>query len=531
MTMLPVLSDIKTLYIDTPHKYRGLISDFFYIQQDIKPSSCFITDASYTYKKQNNFIENISSLTIYNDNIHIENPLLIPLEINVSPDFSKKIFQDDLNYRFSDVSLYSTTPYDQSNYTVELIKQFIDINNKTILDSSACIGGNTIEFSKNFKKVYAVELYKKHVELLRHNLNLKNINNCTVINDNILNVKIDTDIIFYDPPWSNYENNDYFYTIGNKKVFLKSLIEKNKDKDMIVFKVENKYENLDLDIGKKIYSYNINDINNIPIYKLYIYTNLNIKYNIEEKTFLRLGYKEEEKKFLNYREFANIIKNKLITKYTESNAIIADIGSGKGGDLYKYMNTKMKTTYLFEPYFYYDLLKRFNTIPFKNRFKLIKSSAENIEPYKINKVNNVFMFFSLNFFNKNNIDILLKNIKNITLPNAKIIFTYMDGQRTIDLLNKNNGLWKQSNYTIEDIDKNNSKDNHKIKIYIDAETVSMKGQEEYLFFHDFLVSKMNLYGFKLYKTNTFDNEYEYCKISNETDKIFTKLYRYDVFIK
>jgi 16S rRNA G966 N2-methylase RsmD len=522
--MLPILQNKGSVYVDTTYQYKGLIEDFLYIQQDIKPRSTFITDVSYTYKKPNNYIENVSSNLIYHDTQQIDNPLTSPLEVNVSPDFSKRMFGDNLKYRFSDVSLFSTTPHDQSAYTVELISQFVDKNTKSILDSSACIGGNTIQFSSFFKDIYAVELYSKHVELLKHNLSLKNINNVNVIKDNILNVDINTDIIFYDPPWENFENEDYYYQLGGTKVFLKSLIEKNRDKEMIVIKVENKYNEI-FRIQKKTYTYYINDNNNIPIYKLIILTNNTIKNKIKEKSFLRLRYKEEQKIELNYREFANIVKNKLISKYVDENSKIADIGSGKGGDLIKYLYSKMSFAYLIEPNpnNFIQLKQRFSNITQQNKFKLIQASGQNMP--NIEKVDRVFMFFSLNFFSFEDLKLLIKNIINITKERAKVIFTYMDGQRTKDILSKNNGIWEQYNYKIED------KGGNKVKIYIDAETVTMEGQDENLVYHDFLANFMKEGGFKLIDNNTFDNEYEYYKLVDEHDKIFTSLYRYDVFEK
>jgi mRNA (guanine-N7-)-methyltransferase len=347
-------------------------------------------------------------------------------------------------------------------------------------------------------------------------LKVKNINNCEVINDNILNVDMNTDIIFYDPPWENLQDGDYYYESGNKKVFLKNLVENHKEKEIIILKVENAYDTI-IDIGKKVYTYNIYDNNKIPIYKILIFTNLNQNTIIQEKTFTRLRYKEEQKFELNYREFANIIKNNLISKYIQPDAIVADIGSGKGGDLIKYANTKMRFAYLFEPYFYNDLLKRYKNMPQKDKFKLINSSGEGLDPTKVKKVDNVFMFFSLNFFTGSKLDALLYNIKNIIKTRGKVVFTYMDGNRTKDLLNKNNGVWSQCNYKIE------GKGNDNIKIYIDAETVSMEGQYEYLMYHDFLVKKMNENGFKLIETKTFDKEYEYQKLDDEQDKIFTSL--------
>jgi len=87
----------------------------------------------------------------------------------------------------------------------------IPINNVTIVDATAGVGGNSISFSKNFKYVYAIELNKTRSEYLQNNINIYNCLNVKVINDNCLNLlyKMDKfDIIFLDPPWQ-YNNVSY----------------------------------------------------------------------------------------------------------------------------------------------------------------------------------------------------------------------------------------------------------------------------------------------------------------------------------
>lgn len=87
----------------------------------------------------------------------------------------------------------------------------IPINNVTIVDATAGVGGNSISFSKNFKYVYAIELNKTRSEYLQNNINIYNCLNVKVINDNCLNLlyKMDNfDIIFLDPPWQ-YNNVSY----------------------------------------------------------------------------------------------------------------------------------------------------------------------------------------------------------------------------------------------------------------------------------------------------------------------------------
>jgi len=74
----------------------------------------------------------------------------------------------------------------------------------TILDGMACVGGNTISFSRRFRKVLTCELDDLRFSMLQHNsrkvLGLKNV---TLINGSVLEVALAEvyDILFLDPEW------------------------------------------------------------------------------------------------------------------------------------------------------------------------------------------------------------------------------------------------------------------------------------------------------------------------------------------
>ncbi len=117
--------------------------------------------------------------------------------------------------RFSDVSLYSTTPTDQAIYTADLLLTYYtrdELKQKVLTDATACIGGNTWVFADYVKRVQAIEISKLHADMLYSNMQTLKKENVSVINDNCLNkyLCLDQDIIFFDPPWGgiNYKDNE-----------------------------------------------------------------------------------------------------------------------------------------------------------------------------------------------------------------------------------------------------------------------------------------------------------------------------------
>lgn len=106
------------------------------------------------------------------------------------------------NMQFDDVALYSITPDEIADRMSELIVQYVS-KNATITDAMACVGGNTISFSKYFETVNAIELDENRCKMLRHNVNTFKLKNVNVFCGDTLNVipVLTQDVIFMDPPW------------------------------------------------------------------------------------------------------------------------------------------------------------------------------------------------------------------------------------------------------------------------------------------------------------------------------------------
>jgi len=128
-------------------------------------------------------------------------------------DQNQNIFFPDMQSKhilMDDVSKYSITLPDKADIISEIIKKnyhlaFPDDNldELIITDAMACVGGNTLSFSTNFKDVIANEMNTTRFQYLVHNMKQYDKTNILFYNDNYLNLigKTDQHIVFIDPPW------------------------------------------------------------------------------------------------------------------------------------------------------------------------------------------------------------------------------------------------------------------------------------------------------------------------------------------
>jgi 16S rRNA C967 or C1407 C5-methylase (RsmB/RsmF family) len=117
------------------------------------------------------------------------------------PDMTNK------NILMDDVAKYSITLPEKADMISEIIKKHYhlvypedDIDNITITDAMACVGGNTLSFAKIFKLVNANEINITRYQYLVHNMNQYTMNNISFYNNNYLNLlsKLKQQIVFID---------------------------------------------------------------------------------------------------------------------------------------------------------------------------------------------------------------------------------------------------------------------------------------------------------------------------------------------
>jgi hypothetical protein len=105
--------------------------------------------------------------------------------------------------KIDDVGKYSITLPDKTQIITNLITKYIGSVDITVTDAMACIGGDTLAFSKVYKNINAIELDKTRFEYLKHNMSLFNCTNITYYNDDYLKIikTLKQDVIYIDPPW------------------------------------------------------------------------------------------------------------------------------------------------------------------------------------------------------------------------------------------------------------------------------------------------------------------------------------------
>jgi len=186
------------------------------------------------------------------------------------------------NILMDDVAKYSITLPEKADMISEIIKKNYhlnyptdDITQITITDAMACVGGNTLSFSKTFNTVHANEINITRYQYLVNNMNEYGIKNISFYNNNYLNLinTLKQHIVFIDPPWggpiykSQYKMDILLQTDDNKDVKLYEMIDdifKNETK-MIIFKLPINH-NID---NFKVYKYKMACLKNMILMMIF----------------------------------------------------------------------------------------------------------------------------------------------------------------------------------------------------------------------------------------------------------------------
>lgn len=210
---------------------------------------------------------------------------------------SKKFMPGDNNL-YTDEALYSVTQTEQSQWLATLIHILVPKLN-WIVDANASVGGNTWSFSKHAKKVTAIELQKKHYDMLIHNM--KSYNNIEFLNMNcvefLMNMKNIPDVVFLDPPWGgiNYKDQKTVklgYSYESKDVPLNTVIRYCNKVQLVVLKLPRNYDIQSLEeVKRQISVVDVKDNNNKILYKIVFISDIKLP-RIEVPKFERISYRE-----------------------------------------------------------------------------------------------------------------------------------------------------------------------------------------------------------------------------------------------
>ena len=120
-------------------------------------------------------------------------------------------------FKMNDTAKYSITrPYEAEQISKQIIntviKEFHKIPEKcTLTDGTACVGGDSVNLSKYFGYINAVELDPDTYKLLLQNLNNFDISNIKTYNEDYTHImhNLQQDIIYFDPPWGGINYKDH----------------------------------------------------------------------------------------------------------------------------------------------------------------------------------------------------------------------------------------------------------------------------------------------------------------------------------
>jgi hypothetical protein len=106
--------------------------------------------------------------------------------------------------RLTKEGVYSYTKREDGVKTIQFLKRFINsLHTRSVLDGTACVGGDTIMFGLNCRVVHAIEMDSENWNALQHNVNLYDLKNVHLHKGDTTSIysEYPSDILYLDPPW------------------------------------------------------------------------------------------------------------------------------------------------------------------------------------------------------------------------------------------------------------------------------------------------------------------------------------------
>ena len=143
---------------------------------------------------------------------------------------------------------FSITRRRDGNRIINLLNYvFHNLSNYYITDCTACVGGDTINFSLNAKHVHSIELKYENYKALKNNVSVYNLTNVTLYHADCLEI-FDwyTDILYIDPPWGGkeYKNNpliDSYLSNVRLDIWLEDILTRPNRPRAIILKLPTNY--------------------------------------------------------------------------------------------------------------------------------------------------------------------------------------------------------------------------------------------------------------------------------------------------
>jgi len=160
--------------------------------------------------------------------------------------FPKKSGVDYDRLQMTPEGEYSITKRRDGEKLIQIMRSIVkNLKSKTITDMTGNVGGDTILFGLNFKKVVSYEINSENFGALKNNVEVFGLKNVELHHGDSYKAvpDIDTDVVYIDAPWGGPEykdKKDMDLFLGRKRVdeLAKVLLE---DSDYLFLKVPSNY--------------------------------------------------------------------------------------------------------------------------------------------------------------------------------------------------------------------------------------------------------------------------------------------------
>jgi SAM-dependent methyltransferase len=259
------------------------------------------------------------------------------------------------------------------------------------------------------------------------------------------------------------------------------------------------------------------------------------------------------------RNFNSFVKTQIIQQFAGAKSAL-DLASGKGQDLFRYIEAKISTVLFVEidGVALLELIQRKHGIPrykfrdssFKPETKIMIQRLDLLEKYKknieilansrISAPTGGFEFINCNFAfhyfceSKENILNVLKFVKTLLKEGGRFVFTAFSGHKVHDLLIKHKGNWTTSDnkYSIIQKYKESEVMPHGQKIDVLLPFSDKKYYSEYLVNIEYIEAEANKLGLILESSDSFGTYLpKYNSKLREEDAFYTSLYYVYCFYK
>ena len=162
--------------------------------------------------------------------------------------FPRKEGLDFTRLKTTEEGTYSITRRRDAERILAILRNvFKDMQSMTITDSTACIGGDTLNFAIHFGHVHSIEINNENFEALTNNVNVYGFNNVTLHHaDSVAFFNWNTHVLYIDPPWGGkdykkHKNIDLTLSSKRLDVWLEEILSRKNRPQYIVLKLPSNY--------------------------------------------------------------------------------------------------------------------------------------------------------------------------------------------------------------------------------------------------------------------------------------------------